>query len=295
MLDWTITLLRLIQLSSGAVLFGVPLFSLYGPKQVIASVTRIIWIMLGGMVLANALTVVVQTSSLTSTSPAAVLFTDLSWYITETRIGRVNGMRLIGLLAYTVLFAAASPSTVRSTMQALLGGGILGSFAMTGHGAENSWHTLFYLAHILMAGVWVGALVSLCALLANASRNRQLVPAAVQGLNAFSSVGVVVVALLVASGVSNALLMFGISDPAALYRSEYGQILLLKLALLATMVVLAAANRYWLAPLLEQSARTGKTADALRFLRRSIFTETAIAIIVLGFAAQLASTDPPGI
>jgi len=144
-----------------------------------------------------------------------------------------------------------------------------------------------------MAGVWVGALASLCVLLVHASRNSQFIPATVRGLNSFSRVGVAVVALLVASGVSNALFAFGITDPTALYRSEYGRILLIKLALLAGMVVLAAVNRYRLAPSLERRLRTGNTTDALRLLRRSVFTETAVAALVLGLAAHLASTEPP--
>jgi len=117
----------------------------------------------------------------------------------------------------------------------------------------------------------------------------------VRGLNSFSHVGVVVVALLVTSGISNALFALGISDPAALYRTEYGQILLIKLALLTGMVVLAAANRYWLAAALEQSLSAGNTTGAMRSLRRSVITEISIGVIVLGFAAHLASTEPPSV
>jgi len=58
---------------------------------------------------------------------------------------------------------------------------------------------------------------------------------------------------------------------------------------------LAAANRYWLVPALVQSLSAGNTTDAMRSLRRSVFTETSIAVIVLGFAAHLASTEPPGV
>lgn len=256
--------------------------------------TRTIQVAVVGMVLATALSTVVQTSSLTGTPLGTMSFADLTWYLTETRIGRVNGLRLIGLVCYVILILAAAPSMVRSLIKTLLGGAILGSFALTGHGAENRWHSFSDFVHILMAGVWIGALASLCGLLFHASRNSQFIAAAVRGLNSFSRLGVAVVALLVASGVSNALFAFGISDPSALYRGEYGQILLIKLALLAGMVVLAAANRYWLAPALEQNLSAGNTSNAMRSLRRSVFIETSIAIIVLGFAAHLASTEPPG-
>lgn len=295
MLDWSITILRLIQLSGGALLFGVPFFSFYGPREAGALMTRIIWLALAGMVLATAVTVVLQTSSLTGIPPGAVPFADLTWYLTETRIGSINGVKLIGLVCYVILIVAAASSMMRSVIQALLGGAILGSFALTGHGADNPWNFFSAFVHVLMAGVWVGALASLCVLLAHTKRNSQLIPATVRGLNSFSRVGFIVVALLAASGIRNALFAFGISDPTALYRSEYGQILLIMLALLAGMVILAAANRYWLAPALEQSLSAGNTTDAMRSLRRSVFTETSIAVIVLGFAAHLASTEPPGV
>ena len=295
MLDWSITLLRLIQLSSGAIIFGIPLFSLYGPIESYPLLTRTIWGALVGMVLATALTVLLQTSSLIGTPLWAVPFADITWYLTETRIGSINGLRLIGLVGYIMLIVAVGPSKIRRVIQTLLGGAILGSFALTGHGAENPLHSFSYFIHALMAGVWVGALISLCALLAHAARNKHLIPATARGLNAFSRVGVVVVALLVASGISNALFAFGTAGPAALYRSEYGQMILIKLALFACMLVLAAANRFRLAPSLGRSLETGNTADAMRSLRQSVFTETAIAIIVLGFAAHLASTAPPGV
>jgi len=291
--DWGITLIRLIQLSSGALIFGVPLFGLYGPREANALMTRTIQIAVVGIVLATILSIVVQTSSLTGTPLGALPFADLTWYLTETRIGSTSGLRLIGLLCYVILILAATPSVVRSVIQALLGGAILGSFALTGHNAENPWHSFSDFVHVLMAGVWVGAVACLCVLLANASRNNGFIPATVKGLNSFSRAGVVVVALLVGSGLSNALFAFGLSDPTALYRSAYGQVILMKLTLLAGMLVLAAANRYWLTPSLEQSTRTGNTNDALRFLRRSVLIETTLAVLVLGLAAQLASTEPP--
>ena len=236
----------------------------------------------------------VQTSAFTGSLPGAVTFADLTWYLTETRIGSINGLRLVGLVSYVILILAAAPSVMRSAIQTLLAGIILGSFALTGHAANNPWSSFSYFVHVLVAGVWVGALASLCVLLVHASRNSQFIPATVRGLNSFSRVGVVVVALLVVSGVGNGVFAFGISDPPELYRSGYGQILIMKLALLASMIFLAAANRYRLAPLLETSMSISTSGDALGFLRRSVFTETAIAIIVFSLAAHLASTEPPG-
>lgn len=293
--DWGITFLRLIQLSSGALLFGVPLFSLYGPREANSLTTRTIWVALVALLFVTALTVVVQTSSLTDTPLWVVPLADLTWYVTGTRIGSINGLRLVGLASYVILILAASPSVMRSAIQTLLGGIILGSFALTGHGADNPWNSFSYFVHVLTAGVWAGALASLCVLLVHASRNSQFIPATVKGLNSFSRVGMVIVLLLVASGVCNGLFTFGISDPSAVYRSGYGQILLMKLALLAGMIVLAAANRYRLAPSLERSMSIGTSTVALGLLRRSIFSETAIAIITFGLASQLASTQPPGV
>ena len=187
--DWGITFLRLIQLSSGALLFGVPLFSLYGPREANSLTTRTIWVALVALLFVTALTVVVQTSSLTDTPLWVVPLADLTWYVTGTRIGSINGLRLVGLASYVILILAASPSVMRSAIQTLLGGIILGSFALTGHGADNPWNSFSYFVHVLTAGVWAGALASLCVLLVHASRNSQFIPATVKGLNSFSRVG----------------------------------------------------------------------------------------------------------
>lgn len=292
-MDWITELLRMVQLLCGALLFGVPLFSLYGPREASLLMGRTLWVGAAGMLLASLASVVLQASSLAGTSPATITFADLAWYMSDTHIGRISGLRSCGIAGYAALVAFAPPGKFRDVSQTLIGSVVLGSFALTGHGAENAGHSLSDFVHLIMAGVWIGALVSLCVLLVHASRNDQYISATVRGLNSFSRLGFAVVALLVASGIGNALFAFGVPSVDQLSLSEYGRTLLLKLGLLTAMLVLAALNRYRLAPLLERRIGTNSSARVLRWLRHSVLTETAIAVAVIGLAAHLASTEPP--
>lgn len=285
-----ITLLRMVQLWCGAILFGVPLFGLYGPHEGFLHTRRVVaaaWI---GMAAASISAVGVQTVSLTSVPLSAP---DVLWYLTETRIGNIFILRFIVLFAYIALLAFVSPSRLRSRLQVVLGGTLLGSFAWTGHGAGNQVHATAVFIHLIAAGVWGGALVALSSLLARAHRDDALIEPTVRGLRSFSNIGVGMVAVLIASGAVNALFAFGLPDVSLVLESTYAQTLLLKLALLVAMLALACLNRYRLSPLLEQDMRKGDSALALKYLRGSVFTETALAVLVLGLAASLASMEPP--
>lgn len=287
---------RMIQLACGALLFGFPLFSLYGVRATGPLGKSLLWLALAGMALAAAFAAIVQTGALLGNPVGIPRIDDLAWYLRETKIGLVTSLRLLGLFGYAVLIGLRPPSTQRTIVQGILGAALLGSFAWTGHGAEGGIvHLMSDLVHLLMAGVWFGALSALCLLIFHARRNPEYVLAAADGLDAFSRVGVAVVALLVASGVGNTLFVFEWSNVSGLYQSEYGRALLIKLALFGGMLALAAANRFRLAPLLRHSLSIGDNSEQLRLLRFSLVSEITLALMVLGVAAQLGSIQPPAL
>ena len=146
--------------------------------------------------------------------------------------------------------------------------------------------------HLLATGVWIGGLVPLGALLATAARDggADARPYAVLTARRFSRVALGCVAVLVASGLVNALVQVG--GIPALVGTTYGRLLLLKLGLLVPLVVLGAVNRRTLIPRLAgEAVAVGR--PAMRRLAASVGVEAALAAAVVAVVATM-SVTPPG-
>ena len=293
MAEWISTVLRFIELVSAAVLFGAPLFYLYAGQAEGRWRENLIAVAFAAMTFGLVLSVMAQTSLLTGDASSAVRLSDLSWYLTETKIGGFTLVRLALLGFYAVAAIAMPSSWQRHSALTAVGAAILLSFAWTGHGAEGGpLHLISDLVHLLMAGIWGGALLSLVLVVRAARGNEISAAMALNGLNAFSRIGVVVVVLLALSGIINALP--ALEDLHGLIESSYGAALGAKLLLFAGMLVLAATNRYRLVPRLAGALDTGPAQGAaLAMLSRSLLVESALVILVLGLAAHLGSIEPP--
>jgi copper transport protein len=142
-------------------------------------------------------------------------------------------------------------------------------------------------AHILGAGGWLGTL--LVTIIAG-------IPVTLRGepgtrgkeasklINAFSPMALGCATLLVVTGVIAAWLHLG-SLPE-LWQSRYGQVLLIKLAVIIVLVSVAGANWRIFRPALGSD-------DATRRIRRSAIAELVIATLVLAVTAVLVATPPP--
>lgn len=195
----------------------------------------------------------------------------------------------LGFLALALLLAI---SVLRSSWRAnvwlaALGVPLLvaGALALSGHAstAPPPWLARPLVAlHVLMVLAWVGSLWPL----ARALRPAGPLAPDLRLLRQFSAVIPWVVALLVGSGVM--LVGLQLDRPADLWRTAYGRVLLAKLALVALLLLLAAANRWrWTAPVLAGSR------PALRALRRAIVGELLLAAAVLAVVALWRFTPPP--
>ncbi|SEA90093.1 CopD family protein [Rubrimonas cliftonensis] len=190
----------------------------------------------------------------------------------------------LSALLWTLAAALAAVALVRPRATlglAALGLGALG-FAASGHAASVSprWLTGALVAtHAAALLVWLGALTPLAAALA---RDRS---GAAPVVRRFAAVAAPMLALLALSGA--ALVWTQLRAPADLLSTGYGQLLALKLALVAGMLGLAALNRFVLAPRL-----TGGAAAPMR-LRRSILVEIGLGLAVLCCAAAFRLTPPP--
>jgi putative copper export protein/mono/diheme cytochrome c family protein/peroxiredoxin len=194
-----------------------------------------------------------------------------------------------GLAMQRALFAIA----------ALAAAGGFASLAWAGHAVTTPGilHLAADAAHLLAAGVWLGGLVVLGVLFGAAWRRIEpsWVGAVAEATRRFSLIGIACVGTLLATGIVNSWFLVG-SIPA-LVGTEYGHLLLVKLALFTLMVGLAAINRFRLTPRLDQARPNRRIAcatAALRALRRNTIAEAVLGGLVLGIVSALGAV-PPGL
>lgn len=214
--------------------------------------------------------------------------------IAGTRFGWIWCLR--GALAVLLALFVLDPK--RRNLQVTAAAAFLVLPALVGHagaapGLIGVGRILSDTAHLTAAGLWLGALPAFAALLRTAGRKRarHWPEFAVATTRRFSTVAAACVAILLVSGILNAwALLGGLRD---LWTTDYGQLLGLKVLLLAAMVAIASVNKFRLAPRLPAPA-------ALRTLRRNSLAEAGIGLCVLllvGFLGQLqpsAHTHPAG-
>ncbi len=112
------------------------------------------------------------------------------------------------------------------------------------------------MAHLLGTGLWVGALVPLALLLrlAGSEDDADSLPYAARAVHRFSRAALITMLFLMGSGVMNAIAQ--VESIAGLAGTTHGRLLLAKLAVLAPILVLAAANRRHLLPALSGASDT---------------------------------------
>lgn len=141
--------------------------------------------------------------------------------------------------------------------------------------------------HVIGAGGWLGTLLvtviaGIPVTLRGAPGARGREASALIG--AFSPVALSCAGLLVVTGVVAAALHLG--SFGALWGSRYGQVLLIKLAVIAVLLVVAFINWRILRPALGSDKAT-------RRIRGSAIAELGLAVIVLVVTAVLVATPPP--
>jgi putative copper resistance protein D len=172
-------------------------------------------------------------------------------------------------------------------------GAALASIGFLGHaagvaGIAGLGQRLVLAAHLLAAGAWLGLLPWLW-LAARGVTARALARA----LRRFSRLGVWLVAVVVVSGCLNSWWRLG--GVAPLWSSGYGQIVLLKVALVLLMGVCALCNRNVFTPAVErlEAEEPAAAGKALRGLRWSLALETLLGAAVLVAAFFLGSAEAP--
>ena len=174
---------------------------------------------------------------------------------------------------------------------------LLISLAGVGHsqveeGIAGMVHVVSDAAHLIAAGAWLGGLVPLVLILSSYDRE---VPTATDHLDQilmrFSGMGYVAVAVLIGSGLVNSWYLVG--NITASPRTQYGQLLLAKLALFAGMLLLAVINRFWLVPSMSKARahRAGSSFWTGR-LRTHVLGEQFLGLAVPMIVSVLGTIRP---
>ncbi|MGH7033051.1 MAG: CopD family protein, partial [Stellaceae bacterium] len=165
----------------------------------------------------------------------------LGTLLSDTQFGQVWSWRALLLVALWPCLALRRGIRIRDGFALALAAALVAATALQGHaGAEGGLAGMLRAgadaAHLLAAGGWVGTLVPLALLLQRArhesERGGSIMAA---GATAFSRLGLACVAILLVTGLVNAWFLVG--SFASLVGTAYGRLLLVKLALVASMLV----------------------------------------------------------
>jgi putative copper export protein/mono/diheme cytochrome c family protein len=242
----------------------------------------------------GAVWLVLQASDMAGEGVRQVLSDDtLGIVLRQTEFGHVFLVRAMLLVAVAAtlawLWRASTPARrqVRLSVALGLAALYLATLAGIGHAAAATEGTLRVVhlgadaGHLLAAGGWIGALPPLVHCFAHASSNTTVLHLA----RRFSMLGIVCVAALIASGLVNTLFLVG--SFAALFGTAYGKLLVVKLALFAAMLVLAAHNRLRLTPRLVDA-----DARPRRALRRNALLEVTLGTVIVAIVGALGTMVP---
>ena len=236
--------------------------------------------------------------------PAAQVFGDgVLWTVlSQTTFGRAWLIRFVLACALaatlpTLLSPRDHKTPWLEAAAVILAAAFAGALAWSGHAAgglgdEATLHPTADVLHLIAAAAWVGALLPLIVLFAAAGADDASLAIARTATTRFSILGIVSVGTLLATGIVNIYYLAG-SVPALLH-TDYGRLLLIKIALFVVMVAIAAVNRFQLTPQLLQQASIAASRDALRRLRRNAAIEVLAGAMVVAIVAAL-GTMPPAI
>ena len=215
-----------------------------------------------------------------------LLYADLAPIAGGTRLGEAFSAMTLGFVLVGVFLYLAwlTGRAVFLWPAFALGLAFASGLSLSGHSAVDPGSTrisaLADWLHLSAALLWVGGLIYLAGCVWPLAP--ELRRAAFLG---FSRLATVLIAVLLGAGIYLSVVRLpALSD---LWRESYGQVLLVKIALVSVALAWGAFHHFVARPALERrSHRTG-------FLTRSLLGETAVAMSILLLAAILVNSKPP--
>jgi putative copper resistance protein D len=294
MMEAGLILSRFVHYVAVSALFGIALFPIYSsPLELSGRLTRwrdrALLTAALGCLLTGILWLAFTTANMSGDLRAAIDTTALLTAMQATGFGHLWILRLALASVAAAVAAASLGSEIHHSdlVLLLMAGALLATLAGTGHtqdeeGVRALIHAVADASHLLAAGAWLGGLIMLGVVL-NTS-----VPRIDVILRRFSSMGYVAVAALLATGLVNTWFLVG--SVSRLTTTAYRQLLILKLCLFTGMLILAAANRFWLVPTVIDHDRDSSLS--ITWLRRNVLGEQVLGALVLLIVSILGTIEP---
>lgn len=309
-MDEALIAVRVVQLASTAITAGVLIFPVFVAGPVFRAAAepgnadvfstwncRIAWTGLALIALSGIAWLVLQTSAMSGRPLGEALADGLIWVVlSQTHFGAVSIVR--GAILVLLVVSLILPWTrFRWFGAPMLSAVLVAAIAWTGHAAGTVGrigpiHLAADALHLLAAGAWSGGLVALLLLLREPARHKnQNGPSiALHAAQRFSALGIISVGVLLATGLINSWILVG--SLRGLVGTDYGQLVLLKVALFAAMLSVAAVNRMRLTPRLGDPPGSLPQVEALRKLKRNIVIEIVIGLGVFAVVGVLGTLHP---
>jgi putative copper resistance protein D len=299
-IEWAGPLARFVHDAAGCALLGLLVFRLAidprdrchgGARQVDWSKAAVAltgaYLLAGMVVLAEQLAAVAGTPGALAVPAAWLHYALGTWFGHVWLVQQGTAAVLIMLLAWGD--RSASRPRADLALWTALAALAVSSSALSGHGAGggSALAVPIQAIHLLAAGSWFGGLPVLVVLVWRATRDRRECQHAIAALRRFSVLAGSAMLCLAATGLATAWLQIGGIPP--LLGTPYGELLLLKLALLAIILAIAARVRWRLLPGL---MRDPASPIVLTSLRSLLALELLLAVGVVGVASLLAGTTP---
>jgi copper transport protein len=222
--------------------------------------------------------------------------------IAATQVGRALLIRIVVLAIAWFVLSRYRGGMHSPIVWALVSVALAVATASSGHAAAGDGVAAALASaslHLLVAAVWVGGLVYLLAVVVRLAPDDD----AITAINRFSTIALVAVLVVSATGTVQALRQVGSVD--GLVSTTYGRLLCTKLVLVAVMVVVASWSRaavraHRLAPAtvtvggdrVDDLDAAGSTSVLRMNLMRTVGAEVAIAVAVVATTALLVDQVP---
>ncbi len=225
-------------------------------------------------------------AEVTGDPAAAIDIRALATVVTQTAYGHILLLRLLALAGLLLVCLADGAFALKTA----LAGAALALLGLTSHAAASGPPQYAYARagvdalHLLTAGFWVGGLAVLVREVMVRPRNMARLIAL---LRLFSRWGAVSVAVLIAAGAANAVLILG--QGGMRWSQVYVTWLAVKIVLAALMVALALTNRFGVLPGLARGDK--EAADTIPLTVIAELSCAAAILLVVGFLGVTAPME----
>jgi len=303
--DWPQILLRFLHYAALLGLFGLTAYRLIGLRW-LSSENQYPWF--NGALLGLAIFAPLVSSALMLLSIAAMMgqpvwLTDwatVELMVTTTSIGWAFAARIALLSAALIALLLRHRSRLALIVAAVCYGFVIATLAWSGHaaaleGSAGLFHRINDALHLLAAGLWLGAIGWFVHLTIRAHRyiDAAQSQSLLSTMHRFAPLGIALVSVVVVTGLINAQMIFGLPNSGTVLMTGYGQLLAIKVALVALMLLCGGRN----ALIGRRRATANARLDAdpttsLAALRASLTIEITLASAVIGLVAIAGMMSP---